>query len=510
MTAPTDKKRSGRRPSCRLSRGSLSPPVVSVRRKAAGGTATDGTAGMELPTGTTREHRGVTGTDVLHRRLAEVVGSRFVVTDPEIVGPATIDWTGRFRGRTPMLVRPGSVSEVAGIVTSCRELGAPLCLQGGNTGLVGGGVPLAGEILVSMLRLRNMEVEPTSGQAWAAAGCTIGALQAEAAGHGWCYGVDLGSRDSATVGGTVATNAGGLRMLRYGDTRAQLVGIEAVLGDGSVISHMSGLLKDNTGYHWPSLLCGSEGTLGVVTATRLRLVPPLRERAVALLGFAGIGEAVGATSVLRRLPSVEAIELMLSAGVELVCQASGAPFPLSGDCLALVLVEVAAAHDPTPELSDGLDALTGVVDSAVALDPARRSALWSYREGHTEAVNALGAPHKLDVTLPADRLAAFIEEVPRVVARVAPGARTYQWGHAGDGNVHVNVVGIDRDDERVDDAVLRMAADAGGSISAEHGIGTAKRRWLSLSRSQAEIGAFRAVKRALDPDGVLNPSVLFP
>lgn len=203
--------------------------------------------------------------------LVDIVGPDHVVTDPEVVAGSCVDWSGRFAGRTPALVRPGSTDEVAGVVNLCRERDLPLTLQGGNTGLVGGGVPLSGELLVSLRRLDGVSIDERAGQATAGAGCTIGDLQRAAEQCSWTYGVDLGSRDSATVGGTIATNAGGLRMVRYGDTRAQVVGVEAVLGTGAVVSHLSGLVKDNTGYHLPGLLTGSEGTLGVVTAARLRL-----------------------------------------------------------------------------------------------------------------------------------------------------------------------------------------------------------------------------------------------
>jgi FAD/FMN-containing dehydrogenase len=207
----------------------------------------------------------------------EIVGREHVLTDPEIVASFVVDWTGRFRGRTDAVVRPGSVSEVAAIVAVCRDRRIALTLQGGNTGLVGGAVPLSGEIVLSLTRLSSLgELDAVAGQVTVGCGVTVGALQRAAAAAGWAYGVDLASRDSATVGGTIATNAGGLRVLRYGDTRAQLLGVEAVLGDGSVISHLGGLWKDNTGYDLAGLLCGSEGTLGVVTAARLALFPPAR------------------------------------------------------------------------------------------------------------------------------------------------------------------------------------------------------------------------------------------
>jgi FAD/FMN-containing dehydrogenase len=444
--------------------------------------------------------------------LTEVVGRGHVLTDPEVTASYVTDWTGRFVGTTPAVVRPATTDEVAGVVGAVRRRGLALSLQGGNTGLVGGSVPLGGEIVVSLTRLADLgPVDEAAGQVTAGAGVTVADLSRRAAAAGWAYGVDLASRDSATVGGTVATNAGGLRVLRYGDTRAQLLGVEAVLGTGAVISHLSGLLKDNTGYHLASLLCGSEGTLGVVTAARLRLVAPAPERVVALLAFDSAGPAVAAAAALRRSVSdLAAAELFLAPGLALVRRVRGlaAPFPVEHG--AYLLVESAATRDPTAELADAIEALRSVADVAVARDSVRAAELWRYREAHTEAINTEGPPHKLDVTLPAGTLAEFVDRVPAVVAAVAPGARCWLFGHAADGNVHVNVTGVDPDDDRVDGAVLELVAGYGGSISAEHGIGTAKRRWLALNRSPAEIEAFGAIKAALDPDGVLNPGVLLP
>ncbi|HUY66577.1 MAG TPA: FAD-binding oxidoreductase [Acidimicrobiales bacterium] len=444
-------------------------------------------------------------------RLRDVVGPR-AVGDPEIVASYTTDWTGRFVGYSPLVVRPESTEEVADVVSACRELGLTLVPQGGNTGLVGGGVPLGGEVVLSLRRLRALDpVDVRSGQVTAGAGVALAQLQQTAAAADWSYGVDMASRGSATVGGMVATNAGGLHVLRYGDTRAQLVGLEAVLGTGAVVSHLGGLVKDNTGYDWPGLVCGSEGTLAVVTAARFRLVPPTPYRTAALLAFQTVPDALAAAWLLRRsLASLEACELFLASGVELVCSVSGIPAPFPRRHPAYLLVEVAGQTDPVDMLAEAADSLPKLADVAVATETARRAELWRFREDHTQAINSLGPPHKLDVALPLGALAEFVDRVPGVVASVDPGARTWLFGHVGDGNVHVNVTGSTPGDDRVDDVVLRLAAGLGGSISAEHGIGTAKKRWLSLSRTSAELSAFRSLKVALDPGGILNPNVLLP
>ncbi|MDA8358635.1 MAG: FAD-binding oxidoreductase [Actinomycetota bacterium] len=446
------------------------------------------------------------------RRLVDVVGRRHVLTDPELTATSCVDWTGRYAGRTPAVVRPGDVTEVAAAVACCAELGVAIVPQGGNTGLVGGSVPLHGEVVLSTSRLVAIDgVDAAGGQLTAAAGVTIETVHMAASEVGWAYGVDLASRGSATVGGSVATNAGGLRVLRYGDTRAQVVGIEAVLGTGAIVSHLGGLLKDNTGYALPALLCGSEGTLGVVTAVRLRLVPAADRRVTALAAFDSVRSAVDAANGLRRtLSSLDAVELIVGRSLELVCALRGRPLPFDVTNPAYLLVEAAARVDPGDDLAGALGAAGGVVDVAVAEGSSRRGDLWAYREELPSAVNSLGAPHKLDVALPQAALAAFVDEVPRIVSDVAPEAETWLWGHVGDGNVHVNITGVAPDDDRPDDAVLRVVADLGGSISAEHGIGTAKRRWLHLNRSAEEMAAFASIKRALDPAGILNPHVLLP
>ena len=446
------------------------------------------------------------------RELVDIVGRSHVVTDPESTLGATTDWTGRFVGATPALIRPGSADEAAAVLDVCRRHQVALVPQGGNTGLVGGSVPLAGELVVNLGRLDAVgAVDPSIGQLRAGAGASLASVQLAARTAGLRYAVDLAARDSATIGGTVATNAGGLHVVRYGATREQLLGVEAVLGTGDRVEWMAGLAKDNTGYHLPSLLCGSEGTLGLVTAVQLRVIERRDERVAALLGFASVDAAVlAATTLVRRAPSVEAAELVVDQGLRLVCDAFGLAPPFERSWAAYILVDAAGTTDPTDELAAAIDSATGVGEVAVATDTHRRAALWRYREEHTAAINTLGAPHKLDVTVPRAALAAFIDDIPDRIRAVAPDARTWLFGHVGDGNIHVNITGVAPDDERPDEAVLHAVSELGGSISAEHGIGTAKVRWLHLTRSPGEIRAMRAIKAALDPAGILNPHVLLP
>jgi FAD/FMN-containing dehydrogenase len=348
-------------------------------------------------------------------------------------------------------------------------------------------------------------VSDLAGQVTLDAGATLSALQTTARSAGWEYGVDIGARDSATIGGNVATNAGGLRVMRYGDTRRQVTGVEFVTGAGEVITDLSGTLRDNTGYHLPSLVCGSEGTLGVVTRVRVRLVPPLPERATALLRFAVARDAAVAAEALRRvLATAESVELFFADGVRLVCDAFGIAPPFAATDGGYVLVEAADTTDPTPTLAAAVESLTGVADVAVATDAPRRAALWKHRELHTDAISRAGVPHKLDVAVPPGALAAFLDALPAVVG----DARVIPFGHAGEAAVHVNVLGPSPDDDAVDDAVLGLVADFGGSISAEHGIGRAKTRWLDRAQSPAERALRARVKAAFDPDGIMNPGVL--
>jgi FAD/FMN-containing dehydrogenase len=444
--------------------------------------------------------------------LRSIVGDENVATDRDVVATHVIDWTGRFRGATPAVVRPANVIEVAAVLRACDEHRVAVVPQGGNTGLVGGSVPLHDELVVDLRRLDTIEpVDARAGQVTAHAGVTLARLQQQARAAGWQYGVDLGAREVATIGGMIATNAGGVHVLRYGPTRRQIVGIEAVLADGRIIRRLDGLEKDNTGYDLAGLLCGSEGTLAVVTAARLRLVPQLAHTVVALLAFDEMDAALDAVGALRReLDCLNAIELFLESGLELVCTQLhlARPFAVAHD--SYVLVEAAAQSDPTATLAAAVGRLARAADVAVATDPAMARSLWRYREAHTEVINLIGPPHKLDVSLPVEHFAAFVRDVEARVHTVAPAARVWLFGHAGDGNVHVNVTGVAPDDERITAAVLGFVAELHGSISAEHGIGTAKRAYVELVRTRDEIEVMRDIKRALDPNAVMNPHVLLP
>jgi FAD/FMN-containing dehydrogenase len=437
--------------------------------------------------------------DVL-QRLASIVGPSHVLTDPDLTAAFEVDWTGRWSGRSLAVVRPADRDEVAAVLRLCGSEGVVVVPQGGNTGLVGGAVPPDGAVVLVTTRLRSLgPVDGVSGQLTAGAGATLAAVAAAVRGSGWEVGIDLAARDSATVGGMVATNAGGAQAVRHGPMRARVAGLEAVLADGSVVSRMAGLAKDNTGYHLAGLFTGSEGTRGVITAVRLQLVPAAGARVTALVALDSTAAAVELVAAARSaLPGLLAAELFHEEGLQLVLDHASLAHPFGG---------VAAGAYLLLETSDSAEALAAAVEDALfSEDAAGRERLWQYRERHTEAINAAGVPHKLDVSLPIGRIAEFEE---RCMALVGDRARVVLYGHLGDGNLHVNLLGPAPDDETLDEAVLRLVIEMDGSISAEHGIGRAKAGLLPLDRSAGDLAAMRAIKRALDPAGILNPGVLF-
>jgi FAD/FMN-containing dehydrogenase len=445
--------------------------------------------------------------------LAAAVGEQHVLADSGLRASYETDWTGRFSGRCDAVVRPGSAGEVAAVVAACRAHETAIVPQGGNTGLVGGGVPRDGGVVLCLTRLDAIDdVDPLNRTLTAAAGATLAGAQAAAAGHGLRVTLDFGARDSATLGGIAATNAGGTGAVRFGSARAQVLGLEAVLGTGQLIERTRGLRKDNVGYDLTGLLVGSEGTLGVITRVLLRLDALPRYRAAALIGLPTIDAAVDAALLLlRELPALEAAELMLAGGMQLVCGQLGLPLPLAAPSAVYLLVESAGGQPQLGRLAEAVAELALADDAVLAEDEADRRRLWALREGQSEAVvRDARPPHKLDVTLPLDVLAEFVERCDRAIAALDPAFTVITYGHVGDGNLHVNVLGPEPDDERVDDVVLRLVAEMGGSISAEHGIGVAKASRLGMGRTRADIEAMRAVKAALDPDGIMNPGVIFP
>jgi FAD/FMN-containing dehydrogenase len=401
------------------------------------------------------------------------------------------------------VLRPGDTGQVAAVLGLCREAGVPVVPQGGNTGLVGGGVPRHGEVVLSLARLDRLEpVDADAAQVTAGAGVTL--QRVADADPALDLGVLIASRGSATAGGAIATNAGGLRVLRYGPMRAQVRGVAAVLADGTVVSHLAGLIKDNTGYDYPGLLAGSEGTLAVVTAARIQLVPRPAGLVTVIVGLGGPGEAHElAREALRTVRGLLSAEYFTRAGLDVLAEHAGLVPPLRDPVPAFLLLEAGG-----PGAVDDLAAMAGDRPVAVGTTAADRARLWACRERHPEAAGFLGVPLKLDVSVPAAHWVRLASEVGAVARSADPGAQVISYGHVADGNLHVNVVPAAEADGRHEDAVFGFVASLGGSISAEHGIGALKARWLPLARSAQERALFARIRAAFDPDGILNPHVL--
>jgi FAD/FMN-containing dehydrogenase len=317
-------------------------------------------------------------------------------------------------------------------------------------------------------------------------------------------GVLIASRGSATVGGAIATNAGGVRVLRYGPMRAQVRGVEAVLSDGTIVSHLAGLVKDNTGYDYPALLAGSEGTLAVVTAARLQLVPRPAGLVTVIIGLNGLSDVHDlARRALREVPGLLSAEFFTRTGLDVLAEHAGLAPPLRDPAPVYLLLEAAG-----PGAEQDLAALAADLPVAVATSAADRARLWAYRERHPEAAGFLGVPLKLDVSVPAAHWVRLAAEVGPALRAVDPGAQVIIYGHVADGNLHVNVVPAADADGRHEEAVFGLVISLGGSVSAEHGIGALKAPWFPLVRSAAERELFTRIRSAFDLAGILNPHVL--
>ena len=454
------------------------------------------------------------GRDRLARELAGVVGDGHVLLEPDLRAPYERDFTGRYAAPCRAVVRPADGTELAAVVRLCAEHDAAVVPQGGNTGLVGGGVPRGGEVLISTCRLADIgSVDERTGQLLVGAGATLSAVQQAAQRAGWEMPLDLGARDGATIGGMVASDAGGAMALAHGTMRERVAGLSVVLPDGRVVERLGGLLKDNAGYSWPALMVGSEGTLGIITAVLVRLVPRRAARVAALFAVRDLDDAIDLLVTLRRLaPSLVAADFFLDEGVTLVERVlDDVRLPLRRRAPCYVVVECAATADPTPELADAAEAAEHlIVDQAAAEDTAGRREIWRLREALPEALVRAGVPLKVDVAVPVAQVARFSGGVPAVVAHAAPTATTVLWGHLGDGNVHVNILGAEDATTAVEETVLRLATSLGGTVSAEHGVGVSKARHLGLVRSPEELDLLRALKTAVDPEGRMNPGVALP
>jgi FAD/FMN-containing dehydrogenase len=457
-------------------------------------------------------------------RLKARLGPAGWSQDPELLAPKLVEWRERWSGHTPLLVLPRDTQEVSDAVAICAEARVAITPQGGNTGLVGGQIP-QGEILLSTSRLdRVREVDPIDDVMVVEAGVTLAAAHEASLAAGRRFPLSLASEGSATVGGLVSTNAGGTAVLRYGPMRSLVLGLEAVLPDGTIWNGLKRLRKDNTGYDLKQLLIGAEGTLGVVTAAALELFPRFASRAVAIAGVANPAAALELLTLAKaRTGEIEAFELMCALGVRLaVSHLPGVRDPLATPAPWCVLVELAGGRPGGAEAD--MEALLEaalerklILDAAVAQSEGQAAAFWALREGQSAAQKREGPAWKHDVSVPVSRVPEFLETAARRLAERFPRVRIDAFGHVGDGNIHFDVLAPEGADLSAHAALREsgarlvhdLVASLGGSISAEHGLGVMKTAEAERYKSAVEVAALRAVRQALDPLRIMNPRVLF-
>jgi FAD/FMN-containing dehydrogenase len=458
-------------------------------------------------------------------RLKAVLGEGGWSQDPERLAPKLLEWRDRWSGQTPFLALPGSTQDVAAVVGICFEAGVPITPQGGNTGLVGGQIPM-GEILLSTERLRAVrDVDALDDVMVVEAGVTLAGAHEAALEKNRRFPLDLASQGTATIGGVISTNAGGTAVLRYGTTRDLVLGLEAVLPNGEIWNGLKRLRKDNTGYDLKQLLIGAEGTLGVVTAASLKLFPILPSRATAMVGLASPRAALDLLARAKEAAGggVEAFELISRVGVDFALKnIAGQRDPLAQTHPWYVLIELASGEPGSAEAA--LERLLGqalesglIADAVVAQTKSQAEALWSLRENQSPAQKPEGATWKHDVSVPVSRVADFLEEAGAAMTTFAPGCRICAFGHVGDGNIHYDVLRPDGGDDAAHSAardegsrrVHDIVAKLGGSISAEHGLGAMKTEEALRYKAPVEVAALRAIRAALDPQRIMNPRVHF-
>jgi D-lactate dehydrogenase (cytochrome) len=461
--------------------------------------------------------------DPIHQRLAELLGPSGLIADPAAMAPYLEEERGLFHGRARLVARPASTGELAELVRICAQAGIGIVPQGGNTGLCGGGSPSEGQIVVSLSRLNKIrEIDPVNFTMTVEAGVVLQNVQHAAESVDCLFPVSLGAEGSCQIGGNISTNAGGTGVLRYGNTREQVLGLEVVLPDGRIWNGLRALRKDNTGYDLKQLFIGGEGTLGIITAAVLKMYPRARDQQTAFCALKDLHSSLALLGRARNATGdqVTGFELVprigLTMGAELV---PGIADPFVEPHQWYALIELSSSR-PDAGLREVLEGMLGealeegeVVDAVVAESLEQRKALWKIREGIPEAQKKAGGSIKHDVSVPVAQVPFFIERASRAVEAAMPGVRVVPFGHLGDGNIHFNLsqpvdadkqAFLDRWEEMnriVHDIVVAME----GSISAEHGIGRLKKGELAHYKSPVELDLMRRIKQALDPQGIMNP-----
>jgi len=454
-------------------------------------------------------------------KFRAIVGDKYAVTDPADIAPYVTEERDLFRGRSQLVLRPGSTAEVSAICKLASEHRIALVPQGGNTGLVGGQTPHNGEVVVSLRRLDKIrEIDPASNTMTCEAGVVLQIAQQRAAEVDRLFPLSLGAEGSCTIGGNLSTNAGGTAALAYGVAREMALGLEVVLADGRILNGLSKLKKDNTGYDLRNLFIGAEGTLGIITAATLKLFPKPRAVETAYVGLASPAQALKLLSISQNeaAGSLTSFELLADIAVDFSLR-HGIDIrdPLTSKHPWYVLMELSSSRDDARAalesiLAQGLE--EGIVDDAViAANLTQRAGFWKLRDEMSAAQKPEGGSIKHDISVPVAAVPAFIEEANAAVVKLIPGSRPVPFGHLGDGNIHYNVsqpVGGDAADfisrwHEVNEVVFEIVLRMGGSISAEHGIGVLKRDELPDVKDKVAIELMRGIKAMLDPLGIMNP-----
>ena len=463
--------------------------------------------------------------EALLARFADIVGAGHVLTAEPDKAPYLSEWRGYYHGRSPAVLRPRSAEDVAAILRLANETGTPIVPQGGNTGLVGGQTPdeSGREIVVSLERLdRIRDLDPKGATVTAEAGVVLERLQEAAEAAGLLFPLSLGAQGSCRIGGNVSTNAGGTNVLAYGNTRSLVLGLEVVLPTGEIWNGLRGLLKDNTGYDLKQLFIGAEGTLGIVTAAVLKLFPRPRGQSVAIAGLASPEAALSLLALARERAGagLTGFELMARIVIEMVAEhLHGARDPLAEAHAWYVLLEFSSGRSEADaqELAEGTLAAAlaegTVADAVIAASLEQAKTFWRMRHGVSEVQKHEGASVKHDVSVAVERVPELLERCIHAVMAAVPGVRPVPFGHLGDGNIHFNFSQPPDMDRaaflarapEIHAIVHGIVAELGGSISAEHGIGRYKRELLRTVKSDVELDMMRRIKRAFDPNNILNP-----
>ena len=463
-------------------------------------------------------------------RLRSIVGPAGHIDAPGDMEPYVAEWRGRYRGTTPLVLRPATTRELSEVVKACWEAGVPIVPQGGNTSLVGGSIPSqdGSEVLVSLSRLNRVrEIDPLNYTVTVEAGCVLQAIQEAAAEVDRLFPLSLGAEGTCQIGGNISSNAGGTMTLRYGNMRDLVLGLEVVMPDGQVWDGMRRLRKNNTGYDLKHLFIGAEGTLGIVTAAVLKLFPRPKQVETGFLAVRDPDAAIELLASLRSASgdSLSAFELMPRIAIDFALKhVAGTVDPLEESHPWYVLLEFATGSGGEA-FRDTIEATLGeameaglVMDAVLASSESQAKQLWFIREAIVEAQKYAGGSIKHDISIPVSCVGTFIREATEAVERTIPGARPVPFGHVGDGNIHFNVTqpeGADTESylaqwDKLNTVVHDIVLGMDGSISAEHGVGMTKRDYLHYSRSEAEIGYMKAIKQVFDPNGIMNPGKIFP